>query len=959
MSEKIFYQKKRMNCRMKRLNYLLCSALALPMTNVFADDVETLDTVDVTASAPEEVQNKKVGETVKTAKTLEKQQVSDTRDLVKYETGVSVVEKGRMGSSGYAIRGVDENRVNITIDGLQQAQTISSPGFKELFEGYGNFNNTRNGVEVETIKEVNIGKGADSTKVGSGALGGSVIFETKDARDYLLDKDWFYKGKLGYSSANNEKMMSHTFAGRYKDFDALLVRTDRKGNNLENFGYDEFDDNAQGRSRQKADPYGIKKYSTLLKVGYNLNETNRFTLMLDDGKTTSKGHDWSYTLAPTRIQPDLLETDSRHTNDSSSRRNIALSFENYDANPFWDSAKVTLSSQEITQTAQTEDYCDGGENCDSYKNPAGLELKDGQWVDSHGGKVDFMRGSNNPNDSSTLTRLVDSQGKEYISYQSTNDFWFDCSKVDCSKGVDVFNALSMNSKGDKAQWEHQELSQKKSYRGKEYATWEGNYSIPLPPSTGFSESSYKKRDLVSETKSFHFDLEKSVDIKETEHNFKYGLAYANAKKSMKNVEYYRVVPNEKVTWWANAFSNDDVCDTSNVLACEPSKDSLKPTSFLIPVKTTKGALYLADDMRINDWMRFDLGYRYDSVAYKPEYIVGKTPKIPDDMVRNLLIDKTPAENIEYLASKRPKFTHHSYSLGATIDPTDYLKVQAKYSNGFRAPTSDEMFFTFRHPDFTIFPNVDLKPETADTKELAFTLYKNRSYLTLSAFRTDYKDFIDLDYLGVKKFKVGNNGGEKGFSTYQNRNQQKAQVTGFEVDSKLFLEELTPKLQGFNIGYKYTHQKGKIKGENGYHPMNAIQPDKQVLSLGYVSADKDYGVDLYWTHVAEKKMKDTYNQFYIDGESPFAKYRSGSFNILDLVGFYKPVEGLTIRAGVYNLLNKNYMTWENARSIRSFGTSNMICQDGDIKSLGCNYARQGIERFHSPERNYKVSLEYQF
>ena len=95
-------------------------------------------------------QNQSTSSTVKTAKELSKQMVADSRDLVRYETGVTVVETGRFGASGYAIRGVDENRVAINIDGLRQAETLSSQGFKELFEGYGNFNNTRNSVEVET-----------------------------------------------------------------------------------------------------------------------------------------------------------------------------------------------------------------------------------------------------------------------------------------------------------------------------------------------------------------------------------------------------------------------------------------------------------------------------------------------------------------------------------------------------------------------------------------------------------------------------------------------------------------------------------------------------------------------------------------------------------------------------------------------------------------------------------------
>ena len=57
------------------------------------------------------------------------------------------------------------------VDGLRQAETLSSQAFKELFEGYGNFNNTRNDVEIENVKTATITKGADSLKSGSGALG--------------------------------------------------------------------------------------------------------------------------------------------------------------------------------------------------------------------------------------------------------------------------------------------------------------------------------------------------------------------------------------------------------------------------------------------------------------------------------------------------------------------------------------------------------------------------------------------------------------------------------------------------------------------------------------------------------------------------------------------------------------------------------------------------------------------
>lgn len=54
-----------------------------------------------------------------------------------------------------------------------------------------------------------------------------------------------------------------------------------------------------------------------------------------------------------------------------------------------------------------------------------------------------------------------------------------------------------------------------------------------------------------------------------------------------------------------------------------------------------------------------------------------------------------------------------------------------------------------------------------------------------------------------------------------------------------------------------------------------------------------------------------------------KWRSNSYTLIDMVMYAKPIKNLTLQFGVYNLTNRKYLTWDSARSIRSFGTSNMI------------------------------------
>ncbi|MDD0823589.1 TonB-dependent hemoglobin/transferrin/lactoferrin family receptor [Mannheimia sp. AT1] len=984
--------------------------------NSFAEEVEELDTINVIS-----ITNDKMGETRKTATELKKQQVQDSRDLVRYETGVTVVEAGRFGASGYAIRGVDENRVAINIDGLRQAETLANQGFKELFEGYGNFNNTRNSVEIETLKEAVIRKGADSVASGNGALGGAVAFETKDARDFLIEKDWYLGYRTGYSTADKQRLNSVTAAGRYKWFDALVVVTGRNGHETENYGYTGYNAFKQGKEREKADPYKIEANSLLAKFSVSPNENHRFTITSDKSERTSRGHDFSYNLKP-QDYINLAEDDLRHTNDATTRKFFSISYENTASNLFWDTAKISFSNQKITTKARTDDYCDGNEKCEQYKNPYGLQLKDGKIVDREGNtpKVEVREVDKGGWNEHTAA-LVDSNGNVVTSDgidARAREFWFDCSIFDCNAPVSTW---SKSGWGSGTQVTNKELNLDEQYidprTGKRYATSSSfGYSdyIVIPRSSGYSENLYTDRDLNTKTKQLNLDLTKSAVILSKENNFTYGFSYSETEKSMVNRTGYNGI---NPVWWANTFLG---VDANNVpyTSCENARKDTSwqarkndrsslvcPTvdtySFLIPVKTKDKSLYLTDNIQLHDRFSLDLGFRYNSTKYQPNYVAGQTAKIPDDMVKGLFIPlpannvgnepkwwddayngfsdpkynqdlqayrerkaaydaavaNNPAENIAYF-SKPKKFSEKSYSLAGTFDATDNIRLQAKYAKGFRMPTTDEMYFTFQHPDITVLPNVDLSPETAKTKELAVTLHGELGFITGGVFRTDYKDFIDFAFVGNKDLgaltgKPGATVSSRKYPLYKSINREIAQVQGFEINTNLNVGYLYSRLQGLNIGYKLTRQKGRT-GEG--IPMNAIQPMTSVFNLGYDAPSQKFGFDLYISHVSSKKAEDTNNMFYeeeLNGgnadATPYLKWRSDSYTVVDFTTYIKPIKNLTLQFGVYNLTNRKYMTWDSARSIRSFGTSNMI-----NKTTG-----EGINRFYSPGRNYKLNAEITF
>ncbi|HHF4450857.1 TPA: TonB-dependent receptor, partial [Haemophilus influenzae] len=1012
---------------------------------------EQLEQINVSGSSENiNIKEKKVGETQISAKKLAKQQASDSRDLVRYETGITVVETGRTGASGYAVRGVDENRVGIMVDGLRQAETLSSQGFKELFEGYGNFNNTRNSIEIENVKTATITKGADSLKSGSGALGGSVIFETKDARDYLIDKDYYLSYKRGYQTMNNQNLKTLTLAGRSKKFDILVVDTTRDGHEIENYDYKIYpnkqaDLSAVGPTREKADPYQITRQSTLIKLGFQPNENHRLSVALDDSTLETKGMDLSYVFRSYR-QANTETYGERIIHDQSKRKNIQFSYENFTQTPFWDHIKLSYSSQKITNKARSDEYCHQP-TCNGVSNPQGLHLVEEEGiykiVDKDNNDFNYQEDQSNP--WSYEKELYNSKNEKISNDVDTeagnlDSVLINCEKLNCeNKKFRIYQTKDENW-NDSYKYDDREITIKKLPNGKKYgeiSLKEGTeYFIDelkketarflFPKSSGYSEDSVNDRDLNTNTQQIKLDLDKEFSLWHTQHQLKYGGLYEKTLKSMVNHQYNTVA---NVQWWADYFFCNKLANGKHTPAPDYSahRCSLMNTdkgkdSYLIPVTTKNNVLYFGDNIQLTSWLGLDLNYRYDHVKYLPsydenipvpnglitglfkkfglkDYVYGSKNSIPQGQGYIDCTYDTPCYKQNFkdnlaLLLRKTDYKHHSYNLGLNLDPTNWLRVQLKYANGFRAPTSDEIYMTFKHPQFSIQPNTDLKAETSKTKEVAFTFYKNSSYITLNAFQNDYRNFIDLVEVGERPIEEGS---IARYPFHQNQNRDRARVRGIEIASRLEMGDLFEKLQGFHLGYKFTYQKGRIK-DNGLHPkykeflelnkaehpeyeaiarkpqpMNALQPTTSVYNIGYDAPSQKWGVDVYITNVAAKKAKDSFNsqwtslvarkeKQYTSIENKEASkangkevkdsrglWRNNRYTVIDTIAYWKPIKNLTFTAGVYNLTNKKYLTWDSARSIRHLGTINRV-----ETATG-----KGLNRFYAPGRNYRMSVQFEF
>ncbi|WMJ69438.1 TonB-dependent hemoglobin/transferrin/lactoferrin family receptor [Stenotrophomonas sp. 24(2023)] len=268
----------------------VASSIATPLTTraaaADADAASTLDTIHVTETRKKsDTQNV----TRLSARTLQQQGAQSMDDAIRYVPGVEMVDLGRAGFNGFNIRGLEADRVAITLDGLSFPQSLD-PG---SYQPYEFFRSGRGSVDLEAVKSVEIIKGADAITAGSGALGGAVMFTTKDPADFLkaTGNDSFGSVKYGYTGSSSENMGSLTFANRTGRFESLLVYTRRDGHETE--GWYDTTDALLGPDRRTPDPMDRRSDNLLAKVNFLATGTQTLGVIYERARATNDIDNWT------------------------------------------------------------------------------------------------------------------------------------------------------------------------------------------------------------------------------------------------------------------------------------------------------------------------------------------------------------------------------------------------------------------------------------------------------------------------------------------------------------------------------------------------------------------------------------------------------------------------------------------------------------------------------------------
>jgi len=429
------------------------------------------------------------------------------------------------------------------------------------------------------------------------------------------------------------------------------------------------------------------------------------------------------------------------------------------------------------------------------------------------------------------------------------------------------------------------------------------------------------RNIRQKNTQFGADAEKQIDFSKSVWAMQYGLG--GSKNDNGNSDH---------SYWVRLY--DPKYQTSNN----------QELTMLVESSSKNRFAYWNNTFQFGDSSQYRLnaGVRYDNSSSKAKDNPNYTPAIRGQ--------------IPYLGSER-KHSGFSYGLGLDWKFTPHLNLLAKYSTGFRAPTSDETWLLFPHPDFYLKANPNLKAETAKNFELGLAGSGKAGNFKLSGFQTRYRNFIELTYMGVSSDNpnspnyapISDGTALVSSPVWQNQNRSSAWVKGLEFNGTWNLDSIGLP-QGTHAGVNVSYIKGKAKQTNEQEtPINALSPWSAVYNLGYDAPSKRWGINAYLTHTAAKKPSDTvHSSDDLNNPWPFAKH-SKAYTLFDLTGYVNLGKYFTVRAGAYNIGNKKYYTWESLRSIREFGTVNRVD----------NKTHAGIERFSSPGRSYNFTLEAKF
>ena len=107
--------------------------------------------------------------------------------------------------------------------------------------------------------------------------------------------------------------------------------------------------------------------------------------------------------------------------------------------------------------------------------------------------------------------------------------------------------------------------------------------------------------------------------------------------------------------------------------------------FLVSTQSNNTNLYWNNTLRFSDRFKLNLGVRYDRIKMHTLNTESFNPDVKGQL------------EAKGLWNQQARFSSPSYVAALDWNISPSVTLQGKYSTGFRAPPTDEMWFYFQHP----------------------------------------------------------------------------------------------------------------------------------------------------------------------------------------------------------------------------------------------------------------------
>jgi hemoglobin/transferrin/lactoferrin receptor protein len=350
---------------------LLCGAASVVASVVpaaIAQETTVLEEITVIESAG----NGEKGALTTTAEReeIERKMVGDVTDLGRVDASVGFSAS----TKSINLRGLDRNRVLTTIDGIR-VPWLNDP--RESAQG------GLNSIDLDMISAIDITRGADSMRYGSGALGGVIGFRTLDPEELIEEgRNWGAIVKGAYDSADTSWRTNAAIAARAGDTYFLLQGGYRRGHELDNKGTV----GGYAWNRTEPNPSDYEQSNFLVKLHQHVGDIHRFRFAGERFRREETAHDmvgtYSSPARNTGSISQLYEEGTLYSGDAVERDRISAGYDfqspDGDAEAHFTAYWMRQRLDAITEGVRLPDARGSGADPFLYRFPFGPYYRDNQ-----------------------------------------------------------------------------------------------------------------------------------------------------------------------------------------------------------------------------------------------------------------------------------------------------------------------------------------------------------------------------------------------------------------------------------------------------------------------------------------------------------------------------------------------------------------------------------------------------